>query len=77
LLADQRLPEGTMKDVLIHMVSDDATMTDLGAASKATPALGTLRRLKEAGQAAADRFLSAHGADLGQRASVDLAALFS
>lgn len=77
LISEQRLPEGTMKDVLIHMVADDKVMTDLGAGSKVVPGTGTLERLKTAGQAAADRFLSAHGADIGVRPSVDLAALFS
>ncbi|MBD3787252.1 MAG: patatin-like phospholipase family protein [Sphingomonadales bacterium] len=77
LISEQRLPAGAMKDVLIHMVADDAVMTDLGAGSKVAPGIGTLERLKRAGQAAADRFLSAHGADIGVRPSVDLAALFS
>lgn len=77
LIAEQRMPEGAMKDVLIHMVADDATMTALTAATKVAPTLGTLNRLKLAGQAAADRFLSDHGAQLGTRASVDLEALFN
>ncbi len=75
LIAESRVPEGAMKDVLIHMVADDKVMTDLGATSKVAPGIGTLERLKTAGQAAADRFLSAHGADIGVRASVDLAQL--
>lgn len=76
LIADGRLSEGGMKDVLIHMIADDDVMTDLGAATKVTPTNGTLERLHGAGVAAAERFLSAHGGDLGQRASVDLEALF-
>lgn len=76
LIAEGRLSEGGMKDVLIHMIADDDVMTDLGAATKVTPTNGTLERLHGAGVAAAERFLSAHGGDLGQRASVDLEALF-
>ncbi|MGD9919772.1 MAG: patatin-like phospholipase family protein [Paenirhodobacter sp.] len=77
LLEANRVPEGEMKDVLIHMVADDAVMLDLGAATKVAPGIGMLKRLKAAGEAAADRFLTAHADDLGQRSSVDLAALFN
>lgn len=77
LLAQHRVPAGEMKDVLIHMVADDKVMTDLGAQSKLMPGLGTLQRLRKAGQAAAERFLGAHGAKIGQEASVDLGALFA
>ena len=66
-----------MKDVLIHMIADDDLMNSLSVGSKvsATPAL--LERLMEAGQAAADRFLSDHRGDLNRTASVDLAALYA
>ena len=77
LISESRLAEGAMKDVLVHMVADDKTMTGLGAATKVTPTTGTLKRLKAAGQDAADRFLTQHADAIGQRASVDLAALFA
>ncbi|WP_420343590.1 patatin-like phospholipase family protein [Paenirhodobacter sp.] len=76
LISEGRIPEGAMKDVLIHMVADDKTMNALSAATKLVPTVGTLERLKTAGQAAAEAFLSAHGDAIGVRASVDLAALF-
>ena len=76
LISEGRIPEGAMKDVLIHMVTDDKTMNALSAATKLVPTVGTLERLKTAGQAAAEAFLSAHGDAIGVRASVDLAALF-
>ncbi|HEY0214094.1 MAG TPA: patatin-like phospholipase family protein [Paenirhodobacter sp.] len=76
LLADKRLPEGMMKDVLIHMISDDHIMNEMAANSKITPGSGTLERLKAAGQAAADRFLEAHGGQIGHSASVDIEALY-
>ncbi|MCB1398983.1 MAG: patatin-like phospholipase family protein [Rhodobacteraceae bacterium] len=77
LIADGSVIEGRMKDVLMHLVADDAVMTSLRADSKIAPGQGTLSRLKAAGQSAADRFLDAHADDLGQRASVDLVAMFS
>lgn len=76
LISESRLAEGAMKDVLVHMVADDKTMTGLGAATKVTPTTGTLKRLKAAGQVAAERFLTEHADAIGQRASVDLAGLF-
>jgi NTE family protein len=64
-----------MKDVLVHMIADDAVMTRLSARSKvnATPLL--LHELRAAGHAAADRFLAGDGAQIGQRATVDPARL--
>jgi NTE family protein len=76
LIATETVKAGAMKDVLVHLVADDALMESLTAASKVTPWPGLLLALKEAGQAAAERFLEAHHADLNVRSSVDLAALF-
>jgi NTE family protein len=76
LLADGSLTRGTMKDVLVHMVSDDALMADLNVATKTLPVPVVLARLKEAGRAAMDGFLAAHRGDLGQRTTVDMARLF-
>ncbi|ATG46705.1 patatin [Celeribacter ethanolicus] len=77
LIADKRLPAGAMKDVLIHMIADDDLMQDLSARTKLVSSPLLLSRMKEAGRAACDRFLEAHFDDLGQRASVDLKAMFS
>ena len=76
LLAEGRMPQGTMKDIRVHMIADDALMAGLSVTTKLSPGPVLLHRLREAGQAAADRFLADHGADLGQRASVDLEALY-
>ncbi|OCX63118.1 patatin [Thioclava sp. SK-1] len=76
LISKKRLPEGSMKDVLIHMVADDKVMLELGAASKVTPGKGTLAMLKQAGRVAAQTFLDNSGGDLGHRSSVDLRTLF-
>lgn len=77
LLDEQRLPEGAMKRVLLHMVSDDALMNDLNVATKAIPAPVILARLRDAGAAAMDGFLAAHKSDLGRRDTVDLRAMFA
>lgn len=75
LMAAGRIERGQMKDVLVHMIADDAVMTRLSARSKvnATPLL--LHELRAAGHAAADRFLAGDGAQIGQRATVDPARL--
>ena len=64
---------GTMKDVPVHMIADD----DLNVATKTVPSPVLLNRLRDAGRAAADRFLAAHRADLNVRATVDLDAMFN
>ena len=76
LLADGSLARGTMKDVLVHMVSDDVLMNDLNVATKTIPTAVILATLKSAGRAAMDGFLAVHKADLGRRSTVDLAAMF-
>ncbi|MGZ2257864.1 patatin-like phospholipase family protein [Roseobacter sp. A03A-229] len=62
--------------VLIHMVADDALMNELSVATKLVPTPFTLSRLKEAGQRAAEEFLTHHKADLNKRSSVDLVEMF-
>ncbi|WP_413868429.1 patatin-like phospholipase family protein [Albidovulum sp.] len=65
-----------MKDVLVHIIADDDLMDDLSATSKLTPTPGLLFALKEAGIAAADRFLAEHGERLNRESSVDLVRMF-
>ena len=77
LLSDQKLPAGTMKNVLVHMIADDALMNELNVATKTIPSPVILSRLKEAGIVAADKFLTDHKADLNKRSSVDLKAMFN
>ncbi len=77
LIADGKVQKGAMKNVLVHMISDDALMNDLNVATKTIPNAVILARLKEAGQAAADRFLSENRDKLNNESSVDLAAMFS
>lgn len=77
LLADGSIKKGTMKDVLVHMIADDTLMNALNVATKTIPTPVILARLKEAGEAAADTFLKAHKADLGNRSTVNLAEMFN
>ena len=77
LIAEGRMERGRMKDVLLHLIADDDLMTDLSASTKLAPNPGLIDRLHQAGRTATERFLTAHRGDLGQRASLDLAALFA
>ena len=76
LIAAGTIHPGKMRDVLVHMLADDDLMRSLSVATKVVPSPIILLRLKEAGRAAADRFLSEHKADLNERTSVDLEAMF-
>lgn len=76
LLEEGALEAGSMRRVLVHMIADDALMTDLSATTKMVPIPQVLNRLKTAGRTAADRFLSAHSDDLGENSSVDLRQMF-
>lgn len=77
LIAEGTIKRGTMKDVLVHMIADDALMNGLNVATKSIPTPVILARLKEAGEAAADTFLKNHKKDIGKRSTVDLAEMFS
>ncbi len=76
LLADGSLTPGTMKQVHVHMIADDALMRELSVASKLVPSPYLLQRLRDAGRAAADGFLARHRDDLNRKSTVDLAATY-
>lgn len=77
LIADGKIKDGAMKAVRIHMIADDALMTELSVASKLVPTAATLSALFDAGQTAAETFLDQHRKKLGQQSSVDLPAMYS
>lgn len=77
LLGNGTLPKGAMKNVLVHMIADDALMNDLSVATKSVPNPIVLARLKSAGRGAANAFLDAHYDDLGERDTVDLEDMFT
>ena len=71
LIAQGQVQPGAMKDVKVHMIADDALMTELGVASKMVPSPAVILALKEAGRQAADSFLQQHRDKLGRESSVD------
>lgn len=75
LLADGSIAPGRMKDVLVHMIADDALMTHLNVATKVLPNPVVIARLKQAGRDAAGAFLAAHRKDLNETGTVDLRAM--
>jgi len=77
LLREKKLSPGTMKNVLVHMIADDALMNELNVATKTIPAPVVLARLREAGQASAKAFLHAHKSDLNAHSTVNLTDMFS
>ncbi|MEL7116885.1 MAG: patatin-like phospholipase family protein, partial [Pseudomonadota bacterium] len=76
LLGDGSLKKGAMKDVLIHMIADDALMRELSVATKLVPTPQVLGALKSAGQRAAGTFLEEHWDAIGKESSVNLEAMF-
>jgi NTE family protein len=77
LWAEDRLTNRPMKNPLIHMIMDDVLMNDLNARSKLLPNPQMLDRMRTAGQAAADAFLTEHADALNHQDTVDLPSLFS
>ena len=65
LIAEGRIQAGRMKAVRVHMISDDKLMNDLSATTKQSPTPHLLERLKAAGRAAAESFLSEDARGLG------------
>lgn len=76
LLDEGVIAKGRMKRVLVHMISDDRIMTELNVATKMVPTAYLLAALKEAGQAAADRFADECGPSLGEAATISLPDMF-
>ncbi|SIN91666.1 patatin-like phospholipase family protein [Vannielia litorea] len=76
LIESGTLAEGAMKNVRVHMISDDDLMNDLSVATKTVPNPYVMSELKEAGRRAAARFLSEHGPKVGKESSIDLAAIY-
>ena len=76
LIEDGHIGHNQMKDVRIHSIMDDELMTQLSAATKLAPNRSFLDKLKAAGRARMDDFLTNHWGDIGERATVDLRAMF-
>ncbi|WP_236637905.1 patatin-like phospholipase family protein [Mangrovicoccus ximenensis] len=77
LLKTGQVPEGSMRDVHIHMIADDEMMTQLSVATKLVPSPYVLGKLHKAGYAAADAFVTDHFDKIGAHSSVDTVRMFS
>lgn len=75
LIDSGKIERGAMKDVLVHMIADDALMTQLSSRTKVTATPLLLHQLRAAGHAAAESFMAGNGADLGHRSTTDPARL--
>ncbi len=76
LIGEGKVGKGAMKDVLVHMISDDALMRDLSVATKLVPSPYILGELKAAGRAAADEFLNENKKMIGRSGTADLREMF-
>ena len=77
LIREGHVSNHSMKNVLVHMISDDALMAQLSVATKMVPQPYVLNELREAGERAAGQFLADHFDDIGATGTVDLQAMFS
>lgn len=77
LISAGTIEQGTMKNVHVHMIADDALMNELSVATKTVAIPSVLDALKGAGQQAADEFLRADRKNIGKQSSVDLQAMFN
>ena len=76
LLEEGRVDPGHYKNLRLHMVADDEGLAPLHPSSKGNTDPAFLQALHGLGQAAAERWLAAHRADLGRRSSLDLQGSF-
>ncbi|PTW52125.1 patatin-like phospholipase family protein [Rhodovulum kholense] len=72
LIAEGRIDAGSLKVPRIHMISDDGMMNSLSIVTKLMPSPIVLAELKEAGRAAAERFLHEVKPALQTASSVNL-----
>jgi NTE family protein len=76
LLAEERIERGLYKDLRLHMIADEGELAALEAATKLDTSAPFLERLFRLGRTAAQRWLAEHRADVGVRATLDIAATF-
>lgn len=76
LVDEARLPEGRYRKMLIHVLNEDEALRPLGVGVDLNTDLAFFEELFKAGRAAAERWLGQHFADLGERSTVDLRAMF-
>lgn len=76
LLDQSRLPEGRYRKMLIHNLSEAQALIPLGLGVDLNTDMAFFESLFETGREAANRWLSDHFDALGERSTVDLAAMF-
>ena len=76
LLDNDKVDQGSMSRVRVHMIADDDLMAELSVATKLVPVPAVISALHDAGYAAADTFLAAHRDQLGVASTVDLPEMF-
>jgi NTE family protein len=70
--ADPRHPEGALwARMRIHRIASDV-MVELGVSSKLNAEWAFLCMLRDEGRRCAEAFIAAHGADIGERSTLDL-----
>ncbi len=72
LVQQGRLDPGAYKNLRLHVVADEQGLAPLHPSSKMNTDRRFLDALFELGRGAAERFLAAHGADIGRRGTMDL-----
>jgi NTE family protein len=72
MIETDQVEQGRMKQMLIHAISADELMTQLGARSKLNAERGFLAYLRDRGRSHADAWLQATFEHLGQRSTVDI-----
>lgn len=76
LLDEGRLEGERYRKILVHVISDDAALTPLGADATLNTGAAFLESLFSIGRAACERWLEKHFQDLGKESSVDLRSMF-
>lgn len=76
LIEDKRLEGTGYRHVLMHIIGDEAELSQLGGASKYDVEPDVINGLFGHGRNAADAWLNAHVGDLGVRATADVRKLF-
>jgi NTE family protein len=76
LISKGQLQAGDYKNLRLHMVADEVGLAPLHASSKLNTEREFLEALHSLGRAAAQAWLTAHRADLGQRSTLDIRQTF-
>ena len=76
LLEQGAIEDERLNRVRVHMIADDALMEQLSVVTKTVPNPAVIGTLRDAGTAAAERFLATDVDRIGKESSVDLRAMF-